>query len=110
MREDTGGPPIGSLVGAITLCAMRIAYWVALALGIALLLYVIVFAPLVVVARLSAAWPLDCRPLGGIGIGCFGPADTPGFLFEADLAIRAMVGAFLVWAFFRHRRDRPTGA
>lgn len=89
---------------------MRIAYWVALALGIALMLYVIVFGPLVVIARLTATWPLDCRPLGLIGIGCFGPADPPGFLFEANLAIRALVGGFLIWAFSRHRRDGRIGA
>lgn len=84
---------------------MRIVYWIALALGIALIVYVVVFGYLVVSTRLNSPWPMDCKPIGLIGIGCSSP-DGPGFLYEATVAIRLMIGGFLVWAFFRHRRHR----
>jgi hypothetical protein len=84
---------------------MRIAYWMALALGMALIVYVVVFGFMVVVfARLSSPMALDCQPISLVGFGC-GSARVPGFLFEASLGIRALAGGILVWAFFRHRRD-----
>jgi hypothetical protein len=84
---------------------VRFIYWAALAVGVVLVFHAVLIGALIGIHRLNAVWAMECMPNGLVGMACFGPVESSGYLLEATLAIRAAVGVGLIWAFVSYRRE-----